>query len=83
MKTNSHIVVVSAGWVFVGTPEVAPKGYRKLGNASVIRVWGTTNGLGEIAMNGPTTKTVLDPCGTVTLPETNVLIVMECAWGEK
>ena len=35
----------------------------KLFNASVIRSWGTTKGLGEIAQGGPTSTTKLDPCG--------------------
>ena len=37
-----------------------------LSDASVIRRWGTTKGIGEIARGGPTESTVLDPCGTVT-----------------
>jgi hypothetical protein len=34
----------------------------KLHNASVIRSWGTSRGLGELAQNGPLTNTKLDKC---------------------
>ncbi len=53
------IVILQRGWVMVGRFERNGSDC-KLHNASVIRVWGTTKGLGEIAANGPTNKTVLD-----------------------
>ena len=56
------IVVLQRGWVMVGTLE-RDGSECKLHNASVIRQWGTTKGLGEIAANGPTTSTKLDKCG--------------------
>lgn len=31
-----------------------------LKNAAVVRIYGTTKGLGELAMDGPTPKTILD-----------------------
>ena len=34
----------------------------KLHNASVIRRWGTTRGLGQLASDGPTNQTKLDKC---------------------
>ncbi len=54
------IVILQRGWVMVGRFERNGSDC-KLHNASVIRVWGTTKGLGEIAANGPIQgKTVLD-----------------------
>ena len=32
-----------------------------LDGASVVRSWGTTRGIGELCMHGPTPQTVLDP----------------------
>ena len=55
------IVILQRGWCMVGKFE--RNGTEcKLFQASVIRIWGTTRGLGEIAQNGPTEDTRLDPC---------------------
>ena len=57
------IVILQRGWVMVGRFE-RDENDCSLHDASVIRVWGTTKGLGEIASNGPIKdKTVLDKCG--------------------
>ena len=57
-----QIVILQRGWVMVG--RLYRRGYEcELHKASVIRAWGTTKGLGEIASNGPTVNTKLDPCG--------------------
>jgi hypothetical protein len=79
------IVVVEAGWVFLadkmedfkvhGTLPVL-----KLEGCSVIRVWGTTAGLGEIALHGPTKDTVLDFAGTVDVPHSKVLSIIYCSY---
>jgi len=58
------IVVLQRGWVMVGRLE-RKDSECKLHNASVIRLWGTTKGLGELAINGPITGTKLDKCGGV------------------
>lgn len=55
------IVVLQRGWVLIGAFERYENNC-KLHNASVIRVWGTTNGLGELAKDGPTSSTKLDKC---------------------
>jgi hypothetical protein len=52
MKT---ICVMPRGWILVGNLEGST-----LRNAKVIRQWGTTGGLGELAANGPTPSTKLD-----------------------
>ncbi len=55
------IVILQRGWCMVGRLE--RKGSEcKLYEASVIRSWGTTKGLGEIAKDGPTSTTKLDKC---------------------
>ena len=53
------IVVLQRGWVMVGRLE-REGSECKLHGASVIRNWGTTKGLGEIAGSGPTSATKID-----------------------
>lgn len=55
------IVVLQRGWVMIGRLE-RNGSECKLYNASVIRCWGTTRGLGEIALEGPKASTKLDKC---------------------
>ena len=76
-----QIVVADRGWVFVGMVAVAPNGDAHITDASVVRVWGTTRGLGQLALEGPTNGTKLDPCGTVTVPVHAVVARLECAVG--
>lgn len=71
-----NIVVLQRGWVVVGevrriNDEITVR------DASVIRCWGTTKGLGQLALSGPTEKTVLDPCGTVTAHIASVVLQMK------
>ncbi len=62
--SKKQIVILNRGWCVVG--EYSEKGDEcTLVNASVIRVWGTTKGLGELAESGPLTNTKLDPCPNV------------------
>ena len=86
-KTSGEIriVILQRGWVMVG--RYSQDGANcTLSNASVIRIWGTTKGLGEIAINGPTTKTVLDKCPDVRFHELTVIATIDCvegAWSSK
>ena len=79
----TKIVILQRGWVMVGRLERNGSDC-KLHNASVIRTWGTTKGLGEIAMNGPTANTKLDKCGGVVefdyLTVVAALSVEESKW---
>lgn len=70
------IAVMDRGWVFVGRSMPAVKGLR-LENAACIRRWGTTKGVGELALHGPQSSTVLDEAGTVIVPETAVICLIE------
>ena len=70
-----RIVVLQRGWVLVG--RFSQEGERcQLHDASVIRVWGTTEGLGEL-IAGPTSSTKLDPCGTATFHELTVVFTLD------
>jgi hypothetical protein len=72
------IVIASYGWVFTGYRAEQDTDHVLIEKSDVIRVWGTTNGLGQLALSGPQSETVLDPCGTVDLPVTSVIAVIEC-----
>jgi len=71
-----QIVIAQRGWVFVGDVERSGDDVT-INNAKCIRRWGTTKGLGEIAMNGPTKSTVLDDIGTVRLHELAVVASLD------
>ena len=58
------IYVMERGFVLVGRPRekrFEDSLFIVLDDPAVIRLWGTSTGLGELAMKGPTDKTVLDP----------------------
>lgn len=59
-----QIVVLQRGWVAVGRWHQDGEDV-VLGDARIIRTWGTTKGLGQLAEEGPTKATVLDPAGTL------------------
>jgi hypothetical protein len=74
---KKKIVIATSGWVFIGQYDDSSTSVT-ITDASIIRIWGTTKGLGEIAFSGPTKSTVLDPCGTVTLPISSVVACIDC-----
>lgn len=76
-----RIVILPAGWVIVGRL-IQDDAERVLYNAAVIRIWGTSRGLGEIAEEGPTDKTVLDPCGTFRWQRGTEIGQIDCAYGK-
>ena len=72
-----RIVIAQRGWVFVG--DVAIDGDEvSITNASCIRRWGTTKGLGELAERGPLAETVLDHCPPVHMHILAVVAMMDC-----
>lgn len=74
-----RIVVLQRGWVVVGEVDTETTEEVVLKNAAVIRRWGTTQGLGQIAGDGPTGNTMLD---LVPLPlrfhPMTVVLSMDC-----
>lgn len=72
-----RIIVLQRGWVVVGeyssdgTSGYINKGY-------VIRVWGTTRGLGQIAVEGPTNSTQLDAIPELEFHELTAVLKLKC-----
>ena len=73
-----HIVVLQRGWVVVGDISTHIGTIIKISGASVIRRWGTTTGLGEIALGGPTDRTILDYAGVVRCHELGIVFMLDC-----
>jgi hypothetical protein len=65
LVTKREIVILQRGWILVG--DVAKVGDELvIFDSKVIRRWGTTEGLGQLAIAGATAETTLDNTGTVT-----------------
>ena len=76
------VAVLQRGWVVVGrysqTRDIA-----RLTDAAVVRRWGTSKGLGELAASGPLENTRLDNCPPITFHVREAVMVMEAdenAW---
>ena len=80
--SNHKIVVLQRGWVVVGlVQETGDK--IVIHDAAVVRRWGTSKGLGELAAKGPLPETVLDPAGRVEAHKLAVVLTIDCveeAW---
>lgn len=71
------IVILQRGWVAVG--RFSQRGTQcKLSGGATIRRWGTTNGLGQLATEGPTSSTVLDRCPDIEYHELTAICTMAC-----
>lgn len=75
---GKNICVLQRGWVLVGDLFKNGSEYT-LENASVVRIWGTSKGLGELAEDGPLSSTKLDPCPATTFHELTVVLFMKCS----
>ena len=71
-ESSKSIVILQRGWVFIG--DLSKDGEEfTLSNAQNIQRWGTTDGLGQLALSGPTNSTQLKPAGTVRFHELTVV----------
>lgn len=72
---EKRIVVIQSGWVLAGE-FVQHEAHIELTSASVVQRWGTTKGIGELALDGPTSSSVIHPIGKATVPLGSVLYSM-------
>ena len=73
---GKQIVILQRGWVAIG--DLTKEGnYMELNNASIIRRWGTTNGLGQLASEGKTSDTKLEPTPKMKFHELTVISLIE------
>jgi len=76
-SSDIKIVVLQRGWVMIG--RYSQDGDTcTLENAYVIRTWGTTKGLGELALDGKQTNTKLDKAGHVEFHILTVVATINC-----
>jgi hypothetical protein len=77
-----RIIALSERFVFIGDYHEAKDGRPAyVTDCYNIRQWGTTAGLGEIALKGPTENTVLDACGMMVLDNPGaVLFTFKCTF---
>ena len=73
------IVVLQRGWIFVGELKIDQAPYLRLENAQVVRKWGTTKGLGELAEKGPLPETKLEPTPKTTFHELTTIGLIQCS----
>lgn len=72
-----RIVVLDKSFVSVGVYSQGTD-WCSLDNAFVIRRWGTTGGLGQIAQDGPTSSTILDKTPKQHFPVRSIIKTIEC-----
>lgn len=77
-QKDVRIVVMRDGNIVVGTVSKSDSFALYLVNTSVIRTWGTEHGLGQLAIEGKQKATVLDACGSVTIPKQSIVFMINC-----
>lgn len=77
MAKDVRIVVLQRGWVAVG--EYSKKESQcVLKKAAIVRRWGTTKGLPELASAGPLPNTVLDHSPDIKFHELTEVLSIQC-----
>ncbi|HMG15527.1 MAG TPA: hypothetical protein VK590_08780 [Saprospiraceae bacterium] len=71
------ICVLERGWVMVGHLEKDGDEYLLI-NGHVIRRWGTTEGLGELAMKGPLPETCIEKTPLVKFNKSQLIFTISC-----
>ncbi len=75
-KQKLVIAILDRGWVFIARVSESPSAL-ELTNAACIRYWGTTKGIGQLALEGPQRETKIDEAGTVTVPRTAIIALID------
>lgn len=83
-KKDKRIVVIQSGWVFIGNYVPAQGGKPAyVDECKNISSWGTTQGLGEIALRGFTKDTIAYDVGVLVLDNpSSVLFTIKCSYDE-
>jgi hypothetical protein len=81
MEEKYGIVVADRGFVYVGKIKQDAEGLH-MEEASCIRRWGTTKGLGQLALEGPQENTVLDKIGSLLVPSRAVITIIDTEAGK-
>lgn len=66
MGSSWKIVIADRGWVYIGKP-TRDGDHLVINDCYNIMRWGTTSGLGELALEGPKENTKLDWYGVITI----------------
>lgn len=76
------LVIADRGWVFVGQV-TSDFEFVTIAGARCVRRWGTSEGLGELAIKGPRPNTVLDAPADVKIASRALIAIVPCepsAW---
>ena len=71
------IIVCQRGFVYAGKVDFSGE-YIVVRDAVNIRKWGTTSGLGQLALQGKQSETVLDRVGTLRVHKLAVVSMIDC-----
>jgi hypothetical protein len=71
-----QIVVLDRGFVYVGDVSLE-EDWCVIREARNVRYWGTSRGLGQLALEGPQSGTRLDKVGTVRAPMRAVISLID------
>lgn len=74
---NIRILILQRGWVVVG--RFSQEGTEcRITNGYIIRRWGSSAGLGQLAAGGPRDDTILDPITTLCVHELGIVASLFC-----
>ena len=76
-----NIVILDRGFVYVGDVTISGD-WVVIRDAKNVRRWGTTQGLGQLALLGPRPETKLDMAATVKAPLRAVIGLLKCEAGK-
>ena len=79
-SAKHQIVVLDRGFVVAGMVSIKDS-YVTISDCVCIRVWGTTKGLGQLAIDGPTDKTKLDKQPITKVHELQVVQLIDIETG--